>query len=155
MRRAGTRDDLPPVMAGSHIDTQPTGGKFDGNYGVLAGIEVLRTLHDHGIRTEAPIEVAAWTNEEGSRFVPVMMGSGVFAGAFTLEPALAQRDREGASVAAALSGVGYAGEQPDGPVPVRASSAAHIEHRPTLANNHPVLGAVESTLGTTRYYVNL
>src|SRR3546814_641350 len=99
MRRAGTRDDLPPVMAGSHIDTQPTGGKFDGNYGVLAGIEVLRTLHDHGIRTEAPIEVAAWTNEEGSRFVPVMMGSGVFAGAFTLEHALAQRDREGASVA--------------------------------------------------------
>src|SRR3546814_10135188 len=92
------------VFSSDLIDTQPTGGKFDVNYGVLAGIEVLRTLHDHGIRTEAPSEVAAWTNEEGSRFVPVMMGSGVFAGAFTLEHALAQRDREGASVADALSG---------------------------------------------------
>jgi hypothetical protein len=77
-RRAQQR--LPPIMTGSHIDTQPTGGKFDGNYGVLAGLEVVRTLNDHGIETEAPIEVAFWTNEEGSRFVPVMMGSGVFAG---------------------------------------------------------------------------
>src|SRR3546814_18049128 len=95
MRRAGTRDDLPPVMAGSHIDTKPTGGKFDGNYGVLAGIEVLRTLQDHGIRTEAHIEVAAWTNEAGSRIVPVMIGSGVFAGAFTLEQARSDERRVG------------------------------------------------------------
>ncbi|MEB0284890.1 M20/M25/M40 family metallo-hydrolase, partial [Sphingomonas sp. 10B4] len=73
-----------PVMAGSHIDTQPTGGKFDGNYGVLAALEVMRSLNDHGIHTEAPLEVAFWTNEEGSRFVPVMMGSGVFCGAFSL-----------------------------------------------------------------------
>ncbi len=74
-RRAGLRDDLPPVMTGSHIDTQPTGGKFDGNYGVLAGLEVLRTLADANVRTLAPLEVAVWTNEEGSRFVPcVMMG---------------------------------------------------------------------------------
>ena len=74
MRRAGRNNALPPIITGSHIDTQPTGGKFDGNYGVLAGIEVVRTLNDHGIETEAPIEVAFWTNEEGSRFVPVMMG---------------------------------------------------------------------------------
>ncbi len=74
MRRPGRNNSLPPIMTGSHIDTQPTGGKFDGNYGVLAGIEVVRTLNDHGIETEAPIEVAFWTNEEGSRFVPVMMG---------------------------------------------------------------------------------
>src|SRR5215469_5102078 len=80
-RRAGERADLPPVMTGSHIDTQPTGGKFDGNYGVLAGLEVLRTLEEAGVRTLAPLEVAVWTNEEGSRFVPVMMGSGVFASA--------------------------------------------------------------------------
>ena len=85
LRRAGRNNALPPVMTGSHIDTQPTGGKFDGNYGVLAGIEVVRTLNDAGITTEAPIEVAWWTNEEGSRVVPVMMGSGVFAKAFTLE----------------------------------------------------------------------
>ena len=98
MRRAGRRPELPPVMTGSHIDTQPTGGKFDGNYGVLAGLEVVRTLNDHGVLTDAPIEVAFWTNEEGSRFVPVMMGSGVFAKAFTLEHAYAAKDTEGKSV---------------------------------------------------------
>ena len=98
MRRPGRNNSLPPIMTGSHIDTQPTGGKFDGNYGVLAGIEVVRTLNDHGIETEAPIEVAFWTNEEGSRFVPVMMGSGVFAKAFTLEHAYAATDTEGKTV---------------------------------------------------------
>src|SRR5688572_7534731 len=94
MRRAGRNNKLPPVVTGSHIDTQPTGGKFDGNYGVLAGLEVVRTLNDHGIETEAPIEVAFWTNEEGSRFVPVMMGSGVFARAFTLDHAYAALDTD-------------------------------------------------------------
>src|SRR5471032_2309887 len=98
MRRPGRNNALPPVVTGSHIDTQPTGGKFDGNYGVLAGLEVVRTLNQHGIETEAPIEVAVWTNEEGSRFVPVMMGSGVFCGAFTLEHAYAATDTEGKSV---------------------------------------------------------
>ena len=98
MRRPGRNNALPPVVTGSHIDTQPTGGKFDGNYGVLAGLEVVRTLNDHGIETEAPIEVACWTNEEGSRFVPVMMGSGVFAKAFTLEHAYAAKDTEGKTV---------------------------------------------------------
>src|SRR5512147_3168517 len=87
-RREGSDPTLPAVATGSHIDTQPTGGKFDGNYGVLAGLEVLRTLNDRGLRTHAPLEVCVWTNEEGSRFVPVMMGSGVFAGAFTLQHAL-------------------------------------------------------------------
>jgi hypothetical protein len=91
-RRAGADDSLPAVATGSHIDTQPTGGKFDGNYGVLAGLEVLHTLNDHGVRTRAPLEVCVWTNEEGSRFVPVMMGSGVYAGAFTLAHALAATD---------------------------------------------------------------
>src|SRR5665647_949820 len=76
MRRPGRDNTRPPVVTGSHIDTQPTGGKFDGNYGVLAGLEVIRTLNEHGIQTEAPLEVVVWTNEEGSRFVPVMMGSG-------------------------------------------------------------------------------
>ena len=85
-------------MTGSHIDTQPTGGKFDGCFGVLAGVEVLRTLNDLNIETEAPLEVVVWTNEEGSRFVPVMMGSGVFCGAFSLETAYAARDTEGKSV---------------------------------------------------------
>ncbi|WP_285176297.1 M20/M25/M40 family metallo-hydrolase, partial [Mycobacterium tuberculosis] len=78
-RRAGRNPALPPVMTGSHIDTQPTGGKFDGCYGVMAGLEVIRTLNDLNIETAAPIEVVVWTNEEGSRFPPCMMGSGVFA----------------------------------------------------------------------------
>ncbi|HUH40932.1 MAG TPA: Zn-dependent hydrolase [Castellaniella sp.] len=155
MRRAGTHEDLPPVMAGSHIDTQPTGGKFDGNYGVLAGIEVLRTLQDHDIRTEAPIEVVAWTNEEGSRFVPVMMGSGVFAGAFTLEHALAQRDHDGISVAEALKRIGYAGRQPDGPVRVRAYFEAHIEQGPVLEAHDTVIGVVQAALGQRWYDVTI
>ena len=97
-RRPGRNNALPPVVSGSHIDTQPTGGKFDGNYGVLAALEVIRTLNERQIETEYPLEVAIWTNEEGSRFTPVMMGSGVFAGAFTLEHALAQKDIDGKSV---------------------------------------------------------
>ena len=83
--RRGRDDAAPPVLTGSHVDTQPSGGKFDGNYGVLAGLEVLRTLEDAGIVTERPVAVAIWTNEEGSRFVPVMGGSGAFAGVYTLE----------------------------------------------------------------------
>jgi acetylornithine deacetylase/succinyl-diaminopimelate desuccinylase-like protein len=103
MRREGTNPALPPIVSGSHIDTQPTGGKFDGNYGVLAALEVVRTLNDRNIKTEAPIEVAFWTNEEGSRFVPVMMGSGVFCGAFSLEHAYAAKDTEGKSRSATNS----------------------------------------------------
>ncbi|MEM8068167.1 M20/M25/M40 family metallo-hydrolase, partial [Morganella morganii] len=94
---------------GSHIDTQPTGGKFDGCFGVMAGLEVIRTLNDLGVETEAPLEVVVWTNEEGSRFAPCMMGSGVFAGKFTLEETLAKRDADGVSVGEALDAIGYAG----------------------------------------------
>ena len=126
MRRDGRDNSLPPIMTGSHIDTQPTGGKFDGNYGVLAGLEVVRTLNDRGIRTEAPIEVAFWTNEEGSRFVPVMMGSGVFARAFSLETAYAAQDVDGKTVKDELSRIGYVGEQVPGDHPVGAYFEAHI-----------------------------
>lgn len=108
-RRPGRNPDLPPVMTGSHIDTQPTGGKFDGCFGVMAGLEVIRTLNDLGVETEAPLEVVVWTNEEGSRFAPCMMGSGVFAGKFTLEETLAKRDADGVSVGEALDAIGYAG----------------------------------------------
>ena len=145
-RRAGTDDSLPPVMTGSHIDTQPTGGKFDGNYGVLAGIEVLRTLNDAGIRTRAPLEVVVWTNEEGSRFVPVMMGSGVFVGAFTLDHALKQQDSEGISVRDALQQIGYAGPV-EPPHAVGAYFEAHIEQGPVLENNEKVIGVVQAALG--------
>ncbi len=147
MRRAGRNNALPPIMTGSHIDTQPTGGKFDGNYGVLAGIEVVRTLNDHGIETEAPIEVAFWTNEEGSRFVPVMMGSGVFAKAFTLEHAYAAKDTEGKSVQGELERIGYVGPQEPGDHPIGAYFETHIEQGPVLEDNDITIGVVQGVLG--------
>ena len=147
MRRPGRNNSLPPIMTGSHIDTQPTGGKFDGNYGVLAGIEVVRTLNDLGIETEAPIEVAFWTNEEGSRFVPVMMGSGVFAKAFTLEHAYAARDTEGKSVGEELDRIGYIGSEEPGQHPIGAYFETHIEQGPVLEDNDITIGVVQGVLG--------
>ena len=147
MRRPGRNNSLPPIMTGSHIDTQPTGGKFDGNYGVLAGIEVVRTLNDHGIETEAPIEVAFWTNEEGSRFVPVMMGSGVFAKAFTLEHAYAATDTEGKTVKGELERIGYIGDQEPGDHPIGAYFETHIEQGPVLEDHDKTIGVVSGVLG--------
>lgn len=147
MRRAGTDPSLPPVVTGSHIDTQPTGGKFDGNYGVLAGLEVVRTLNDHGIRTGAPIEVVVWTNEEGSRFVPVMMGSGVFAGAFSLEHAYAAVDTEGRSVRDELTRIGYLGSEQPGSHPIGSYFEAHIEQGPVLEEHGRTIGVVSAALG--------
>jgi N-carbamoyl-L-amino-acid hydrolase len=147
MRRAGRNNSLPPIVTGSHIDTQPTGGKFDGNYGVLAGIEVVRTLNDLGIETEAPIEVAFWTNEEGSRFVPVMMGSGVFAKAFTLEHAYAATDTEGKTVQGELERIGYIGDQEPGDHPIGAFFETHIEQGPVLEDAGITIGVVSGVLG--------
>jgi N-carbamoyl-L-amino-acid hydrolase len=151
MRRAGRNNALPPVVTGSHIDTQPTGGKFDGNYGVLAGMEVIRTLNAHDIQTEAPIEVAVWTNEEGSRFVPVMMGSGVFCGAFTLEHAYAATDVDGKTVRDELVRIGYIGAQRCGDHPIGAYYEAHIEQGPVLENADTVIGVVPAVLGLSWY----
>jgi len=106
-RRSGRDDSLPPVMTGSHLDTQPTGGKFDGVYGVLAGLEVLRTLDDHGFETDVPVEVAMWTNEEGSRFAPAMTGSGVFAGVFPLAEAHGLADPDGVTLGAELDRIDW------------------------------------------------
>ena len=151
MRREGANPALPPVVTGSHIDTQPTGGKFDGNYGVLAGLEVVRTLNERGIRTEAPIEVAFWTNEEGSRFVPVMMGSGVFCGAFTLETAYAARDVDGKSVGEELERIGYRGAETPGDHPIGAYFEAHIEQGPVLEDANKVIGVVPAVMGLSWY----
>jgi len=151
MRRPGRNNALPPVVTGSHIDTQPTGGKFDGNYGVLAGLEVVRTLNDHGIATEAPIEVAFWTNEEGSRFVPVMMGSGVFAKAFTLEHAYAATDTEGKSVKAELERIGYIGPEEPGAHPIGSYFETHIEQGPVLEDHDVTIGVVTGVLGIKWY----
>lgn len=147
MRREGRDPARPAVIAGSHIDTQPTGGKFDGNYGVLAALEVVRTLDEHQVQTEAPIEVVSWTNEEGSRFVPVMMGSGVFAGAIPLEQAYAARDLDGRSVREELERIGWLGEAAPGGLRVGAYFEAHIEQGPVLEAQQEIIGAVLGTLG--------
>ncbi len=146
-RRAGLDDTLPAIVTGSHIDTQPTGGKFDGNYGVLAGLEVVRTLNDAQIRTQAPIEVAVWTNEEGSRFVPVMMGSGAFIGEFATDFILAQQDRDGITVGEALRSIGYAGTDAVSPKSFGAYFEAHIEQGPVLEANDTTIGVVTGALG--------
>ena len=147
MRRPGRNNSLPPIVTGSHIDTQPTGGKFDGNYGVLAGLEVVRTLNDLGLQTEAPIEVAFWTNEEGSRFVPVMMGSGVFAKAFSLEHAYAAADTAGKTVKGELERIGYIGPQEPGDHPIGAYFETHIEQGPVLEDAGVTIGVVQGVLG--------
>lgn len=151
MRRDGADNSLPPIVAGSHIDTQPTGGKFDGCYGVLAALEVVRTLNDHDIRTRAPIEVASWTNEEGSRFVPVMMGSGVFCGAVDLERAYAATDTDSRTVKAELERIRYIGSEVPGHHPIGAYFEAHIEQGPILEDESKVIGVVPAVLGLTWY----
>ncbi|MBL8303168.1 MAG: Zn-dependent hydrolase [Ideonella sp.] len=151
LRRPGRDNRLPPVVTGSHIDTQPTGGKFDGNYGVLAGLEVVRTLNDHGIETIAPIEVAWWTNEEGSRFVPVMMGSGVFAGAFPLDHAYAAADADGRTVRDELERIGYIGPERPGDHPIGSYFEAHIEQGPVLEDHGTTIGVVTGVLGIRWY----
>jgi N-carbamoyl-L-amino-acid hydrolase len=145
-RRAGTDPDAAPVMSGSHLDTQPSGGRFDGCYGVMAALEVCRSLNDYGIQTRRPVEVAVWTNEEGSRFTPVMEGSGVFVGAFTVEHARAQKDVDGITMGDALEAIGYAGDLPMG-FPVAAYFEAHIEQGPVLENADKVIGVVTGGLG--------
>jgi N-carbamoyl-L-amino-acid hydrolase len=151
-RRAGADPQRAPVVAGSHIDTQPSGGKFDGNYGVLAGLEVVRTLNDRGIRTVAPIEIAAWTNEEGTRFTPVMMGSGVFAGVHPLDEVLVRTDLDGRSVGDELRRIGYAGAAPLG-TPIGAYFEAHIEQGPVLEDARTTIGVVTGALGQRWYDV--
>ena len=151
MRRAGRDASLPPVLTGSHIDTQPTGGKFDGNYGVLAGLEVVRTLNDHAVATAAPLEVVVWTNEEGSRFVPVMMGSGVFCGAFGLDHAYAARDVSGRSVRDELARIGYLGPEAPGGRSLGSYFEAHIEQGPVLEDAATIIGVVEGALGSRWY----
>ncbi|MCO7614256.1 Zn-dependent hydrolase [Pseudomonas chlororaphis] len=140
-RRPGSDPDAAPVMMGSHLDTQPEGGRFDGVYGVLAGLEVVRRLNDLGIQTRKPLEVAVWTNEEGARFTPAMFGSAVFTGVMRLDAALAVRDAEGISVAQALQRSGYAGSRPLGGA-VDAYFEAHIEQGPILENNAKSIGVV-------------
>ena len=150
-RRPGRNDDLAPVGTGSHLDSQPTGGRFDGVYGVLAGLEVIRTLNDLGIETERPVEASVWTNEEGSRFAPAMVASGVYAGVFALDYGLSRADADGKTLGEELQRIGYAGTEPVGGRPVHAFFETHIEQGPILEAEGQTIGVVTDAQGQRWY----
>jgi N-carbamoyl-L-amino-acid hydrolase len=154
-RREGKDPKAVPIAIGSHLDTQPTGGKFDGNLGVLAGLEVLRTLHDLDYRTNAPVELVNWTNEEGSRFAPAMLASGVFAGAFTRDHAYSRKDRDGVSFLEALEAIGYRGAEPVGQRRFAGLFELHIEQGPILENENKMIGVVTGVQGMRWYEVTV
>ncbi|QFT63554.1 Zn-dependent hydrolase [Roseivivax sp. THAF30] len=141
-RREGTDPDALPVYVGSHLDTQPTGGKYDGVLGVLGGLEVVRTLNDLGIKTKHPIVVTNWTNEEGTRFAPAMLASGVFAGAHQQDWAEDRQDAEGKRFGDELDRIGWRGEEPVGSRKMHAFFELHIEQGPILEAEGKDIGVV-------------
>ena len=154
-RRAGADDTLAPVMTGSHLDTQPLGGKFDGVYGVLAGLEVVRALNDAGVETKAPIDVVVWTDEEGVRFAASMVASGVFAGKYDLDYGLSCAAADGKTVGGELERIGYAGAEPVGGYPVAAYFEAHIEQGPILESEGKAVGVVLGGQGQRCFMVTV
>ncbi|HXC08056.1 MAG TPA: Zn-dependent hydrolase [Steroidobacteraceae bacterium] len=153
IRRPGREDSLPVVMTGSHLDTQPTGGKFDGVYGVLAGLEVIESLNDRALATAHPIELSVWCNEEGSRFPMAMMGSAVWSGRLGLDAAYALTDRAGISVRQELERAGVATGAPLPRQPVRASFEVHIEQGPVLEQKAKTIGVVTGVQHMSRHEV--
>ncbi|MDR3529026.1 MAG: Zn-dependent hydrolase [Rhodopila sp.] len=141
-RRPGRDPNRLPVLFGSHLDSQPSGGKFDGALGVIAGLEVMRSLNDLGIVTEAPLELINWTDEEGSRFGHSLMGSGVWAGVYTLDKVYALTDTAGVAVESALDGIGYRGPEPAAPFKADAYFELHIEQGPILEREEKQIGIV-------------
>jgi beta-ureidopropionase / N-carbamoyl-L-amino-acid hydrolase len=139
-RRAGCDDALPPVLMGSHLDSQPQGGRFDGVYGVMGGLEVLRTLADHDIMTERPLVLVDWTDEEGSRFPPAMVASGVWAGKLEREWAWARADAGGTRLGDELARIGYRGDLPCRAFPFSAYFELHIEQGPRLEREGRTIG---------------
>ncbi len=154
-RRAGRDDTLLPIAMGSHLDTQPTGGKFDGVLGVLAGLEVLRTLHASGYQTQAPLELVNWTNEEGARFAPAMLASGVYAGVFAPDYAYGQQDRAGVTFGEALDAIGYRGAEAAGSRKFQAMFELHIEQGPILEAEGKTIGVVTGVQGMRWYEVTV
>jgi N-carbamoyl-L-amino-acid hydrolase len=154
-RRAGRNEALPPIAIGSHLDTQPTGGRFDGVLGVLAGIEVLRTLKAAGYVTHAPVEVVNWTNEEGARFAPAMLASGVFAGVFTQAYADERTDRNGIAFGQALEAIGYRGPARPGDHRLSAMFELHIEQGPILEAEGATIGIVTGVQATRWYEITV
>jgi N-carbamoyl-L-amino-acid hydrolase len=140
---------------GSHLDTQPTGGKFDGTLGVLGALEAMRTLHETGYETNAPVEIVNWTNEEGSRFAPAMLASGVFAGVFTPDFAYARADRDGKTFGDELKRIGYQGNDKAGARKFAAMFELHIEQGPILEDESRMIGIVQGVQGMRWYEVTV
>ena len=154
-RRPGKNNDLLPIAMGSHLDTQPTGGKFDGVLGVLGALEALRTMVLMGYETNAPIEVVSWTNEEGSRFAPAMLASGVYAGVFTVDYADSREDREGKRFGDELERIGYRGAERAGGHELGALFELHIEQGPILEDEGKMIGVVTGVQGMRWYEVTV
>src|SRR5215471_1518821 len=153
--RPGRRAGLDPIALGSHLDTQPTGGKFDGNLGVLGALEALRTLVAAGYETNAPLLVVNWTNEEGARFAPAMLGSGVFAGVYTRALADATVDIEGVRFGEALDRIGWRGEAEVGAVKLSAYLELHIEQGPILETERKTIGVVTGVQGVRWFALSI
>ena len=154
-RREGTDNALPPIVAGSHLDTQPHGGKFDGIYGVLCALEVIRTLNDFKVQTRAPTEIVVWTNEEGSRFAPAMIASGVYAGLFEKDYAWSRIDNNGLKLLDELKRIDYLGDEACGEHPIGALLEAHIEQGPILEKSEKTIGIVVGAQGVRWYDVTV
>lgn len=148
-RHEGLNPDAAPVLAGSHLDTVPNGGRFDGSLGVLSALEVIRSMNDQEIKSSRPIEVVNWTNEEGPRFPPSMLGSGVFVGAFKRDFAYAARDTNGLRFVDELERIGYRGDLPCRPRPLAGYLELHVEQGPTLITEGIQVGIVEGIRGIT------
>ena len=146
-RKEGRDSTLPPILSGSHLDTQATGGKFDGVFGVLAALEAVRVINEAGIHHDHPIEIVCWTNEEGCRFAPAMLGSGVVSGVYDKAFAYAAFDKDGASFGSELARIGYRGEFPATRRPISAAIEAHIEQGPILEAEGKSIGVVTGIQG--------
>ncbi|MCS3430336.1 Zn-dependent hydrolase [Klebsiella sp. BIGb0407] len=155
IRRPGRNPHLPPVLTGSHVDSQPLGGRYDGIYGVLAGLEVLRTLNDRQIETARDIVLVNWTNEEGARFSPAMLASGVWTGQFSEAFALSREDAEGIRLGDALTAIGYQGTMPAAAFPVHACYEVHIEQGPILEAEGIDIGLVHAAMGQRWYTLTI
>ena len=154
-KRPGNNSLAPSIMTGSHLDTQPTGGRFDGVLGVLAGLEIIRTLNDHNLDIENPIEIVCWTNEEGSRFSPAMMGSGVFSGTFSLSEIRAKKDAYGKILGEELEKIGYSGATTAKRQYPLNYFELHIEQGPILENAKKTIGVVCGAQGQRWYEINI
>ncbi|HSR10308.1 MAG TPA: Zn-dependent hydrolase [Thermodesulfobacteriota bacterium] len=150
-RKAGRNPDLPPVLTGSHLDTQPKGGRFDGILGVMGALETLRTLTEKGIETERAVTIVNWTNEEGTRFTPAMLGSGVWTGTFDRDWAYARTDVSGKTFGGELERIGYRGKEPARKWPVQAYYELHIEQGPVLERLGSTIGVPKGILGICWY----